>query len=44
VWHKICEFLESKDREIRLKSGVNGKAYLRRSRPVIGCRTDDDDE
>jgi hypothetical protein len=26
VWNKICEFLESKDGEIRLKSEANGKA------------------
>jgi hypothetical protein len=26
VWNKICEFLESKDGEIRHKSEANGKA------------------
>jgi hypothetical protein len=26
VWNKICEFLESKDGEIRHKSKTNGKA------------------
>jgi ssDNA-specific exonuclease RecJ len=26
VWNKICEFLESKDGEIRHKSKANGKA------------------
>jgi hypothetical protein len=43
VWNKICEFLESKDGEIRHKSEANGKTYLGRSSPVIGCRTNDDD-
>jgi hypothetical protein len=36
--------LESKDGEIRHKSEANGKAYLGRSRPVIGCRTNDDND
>jgi hypothetical protein len=44
VWNKICEFLESKNGEIRQKSEANGKAQLGRSRPVIGCRTNDDDD
>jgi hypothetical protein len=26
VWNKICEFLESKDGEVRHKSEANGKA------------------
>jgi hypothetical protein len=43
VWNKICEFLESKDGEIRHKSEANGKASLGWSRAVIGCRTNDDD-
>jgi hypothetical protein len=34
----------SKDGEIRHKSEANGKAELRRSRPVIGCGTNDDDD
>jgi hypothetical protein len=44
VWNKICEFKESKDGEIRHKSEANGKAGLSRSRPVIGCGTNDDDD
>jgi hypothetical protein len=44
VWNNICEFLESKDGEIRQKSKANGKAWLGLSRHVIGCRTKDDDE
>jgi hypothetical protein len=44
VWNKTCEFLESKDGEIRHKSEAKGKAWLRQSRPVIGCRTNDDDD
>jgi hypothetical protein len=35
--------LESKDGEIRQNSEANGKAQLGLSRPVIGCRTNDDD-
>jgi hypothetical protein len=44
VWNKTCEFLESKDGEIRHKSEANGKVQLGRSRPVIGFRTNDDDD
>jgi hypothetical protein len=42
--NKICELLESKDGEIRHKNETNGKAQLRQSRTVIGCRTNDDDD
>jgi hypothetical protein len=42
VWNKICDILESKDREIRHKSEANGKAWLGQSRPAIGCRTNDE--